>query len=81
MGGGTLGGVHDRDRSRRLRTESEAARAAESRDDPHAANEAWRRYRLIQDAGRDPDDLLREGIELSRVALRLAGAAAEPRID
>jgi len=71
--------VPDPERSRRLRIEAESARAAESRGDPWSANEAWRRYRLIQDAGRDPDDLLREGIELSRVAQRLADAPLRPR--
>jgi len=56
----------------RLAATGEAARAAESRGDDHAANEAWRRYRLIEDAMRDPDELLTEGVTLSRVAQRLA---------
>jgi hypothetical protein len=47
------------------------ARAAEDRGDEAAANEAWRRYRLIRDAQRDPDELLAEGIELSAIALAL----------
>jgi len=56
----------------RLAAAGEAARAAESRGDEPAANEAWRRYRLIEDAMRDPDELLAEGVALSRVAQRLA---------
>ncbi len=48
------------------------AHAAEARGDEAAANEAWRRYRLIRDAQRDPDDLLAEGIELSAIAIALA---------
>ena len=45
---------------------------AESLGDESAANEAWRRYRLIKDAARDPDELLTEGIALSKQALALA---------
>jgi hypothetical protein len=41
------------------------AHLAEQRRDEPAAGEAWRRYRLIRDAARDPDDLLAEGIALS----------------
>jgi hypothetical protein len=48
------------------------ARAAEARRDERAAGEAWRRYRLIRDAGRDPEELLAEGIALSNQALALA---------
>jgi hypothetical protein len=42
------------------------------RGDEAAASDAWRRYRLIRDAARDPDDLLAEGIALSEQALALA---------
>lgn len=56
----------------RLSAAGETARAAESRGDERAANEAWRRYRLIEDAMRDPDELLAEGVAFSRVAQRLA---------
>jgi negative regulator of sigma E activity len=52
-----------------------AAHLAERRRDELAAGEAWRRYRLIRDAARDPDDLLAEGIALSEQAARLAEAA------
>jgi hypothetical protein len=53
--------------------------AAEARGDEAAVNEAWRRYRLISDAARDPDELLAEGITLSVFALELAGAAAREK--
>lgn len=48
------------------------AREAEARRDGWAANELWRRYELVRDAGRDPDELLAEGVALSRVAMNLA---------
>ncbi len=51
---------------------ADAARAAEARHDDAAAGEAWRRYRLIRDAARDPDELLAEGVALSEQAARLA---------
>ncbi len=61
-----------RSHAERLTATGEAARAADSRGDVPAANEAWRRYRLIEDAMRDPNELLAEGMALSRVAQRLA---------
>lgn len=39
-----------------------------------AANEAWRRYRLISDTARDPDELLAEGIALSQMGIELAAS-------
>lgn len=48
--------------------------AEERRDDAAAAAE-WRRYRLIRDATRDPDELLAEGIALSVKAIELAAAS------
>jgi negative regulator of sigma E activity len=51
---------------------AEVARAAEARGQDKAAGEAWRRYRLIRDAARDPDELLAEGVALSRSAIELA---------
>jgi hypothetical protein len=55
----------------RLANAASAAKAAEARgDDPVAARE-WRRYRLIEDASRDPEDLLTEGVALSIAALTL----------
>lgn len=60
----------------RLEAVAAEARSAEARGDEAAVNAAWRRYRLISDAARDPDELLAEGIALSVFALGLAGAAA-----
>lgn len=60
--------------ARRLEQAAQAARDAERRGDDGAATEAWRRYRLIRDAARDPDELLAEGIALSVQALALADA-------
>jgi negative regulator of sigma E activity len=51
---------------------AEVARAAEACGEDEAAGEAWRRYRLIRDAARNPDELLAEGIALSRSAIELA---------
>lgn len=60
------------DVSQRLEKVASAARAAEARRDDAAVGEAWRRYRLIRDGARDPDELLAEGVELSRQAIELA---------
>jgi hypothetical protein len=59
----------------RLAVASTRARAAEARGDDVLAGEEWRRYRLIQDAARDPDELLAEGIALSVRAIKLAAAS------
>jgi hypothetical protein len=58
-------------RERLKRTAGEAHRA-EEQDDFAAANEAWRRYRLISDTLRDPEELLAEGVAISETALALA---------
>jgi hypothetical protein len=50
------------------------AREAESHGDDARAGEEWRRYRLIEDASRDPDELLAKGIALSVQAAELASA-------
>lgn len=50
------------------------AKGAESRSDYGLANAEWRRYRLIQDAARDPEELLAEGIDLSVRAMALAAS-------
>ncbi len=55
--------------TRRLDEVSQAARAAEARGESAVAGEAWRRYRLIRDASRDPDELLAEGIALSQTTI------------
>jgi hypothetical protein len=51
---------------------AEAAHSAEAVGEEAAANEAWRRYRRIRDAARDPEALLVEGIALSEQACALA---------
>jgi hypothetical protein len=56
----------------RLSEASARARDAEARGDDELAGEEWRRYRLIRDANRDPDDLLAEGIALSAWAIKFA---------
>jgi hypothetical protein len=58
----------------RLTEAAARARGAEARGDDARAGEEWRRYRLIRDAARDPDDLLAEGIALSLQAADLASA-------
>ena len=63
----------------RLQEASREARAAEARGEDAAAGEAWRRYRLVRDAARDPDELLAEGIALSRSAIVLAAPDRNPR--
>ncbi|HET6447544.1 MAG TPA: hypothetical protein VFG31_00440 [Conexibacter sp.] len=73
-----LGPVTPR-QEQRFQQAARDARAAEARGDDVAANAAWRRYRLIQDASRDPDELLAEGIALSNMAMELAGAGRVPR--
>jgi hypothetical protein len=55
----------------RLAAAARAAKAAEGRADDAVAGREWRLYRLIEDAGRDPEDLLDEGIALSVRALTL----------
>ena len=58
----------------RLTEAGARAREAEARGDDARAGEEWRRYRLIKDASRDPDELLAEGIALSLQAAELASA-------
>ena len=59
------------DQQRRLAQAAADAHAAIERGDHGAANDAWRRYVLIADALRDPQDLLDEGVALSKVAIDL----------
>jgi hypothetical protein len=56
---------------RRLERFSQLACTAEAAGDDAAAGEAWRGYRLVRDATRDPDELLAEGIALSERALEM----------
>ena len=65
-------GVTEEQRSLELRRLAQAAREAGERGDGWRAGELWRRYELVRDAGRDPDELLAEGVALSRVAMDLA---------
>jgi hypothetical protein len=64
----------DADAPHRLAEAGARARAAEAHGDDGLAGEEWRRYRLIKDASRDPDELLSEGIALSVQAAELAAA-------
>lgn len=66
-------------RARELERLAAAACAAGEGGDGWHAGELWRRYELVRDAGRDPDELLAEGLALSRVAMDLAEQA--PPLD
>lgn len=59
------------DQAERLAEAAKAAKAAEGRGDDVSAAREWRRYRLIEDAARDPEELLAEGIALSVAAVSL----------
>jgi hypothetical protein len=59
------------DQRRRLQQAAAAAHSAQDRGDHWAANAAWRRYVLIEDTLRDPQELLDEGVALSKVAIDL----------
>lgn len=56
----------------RLAETGSGARTAEARGNDALSNEEWRRYRLIEDGARDPDELLAEGIALSALAAEVA---------
>jgi len=64
--------VTPQERERELGRLAHQVREAESRRDGWAANELRRRYELVRDGGRDPDELLAEGIALSEFAIELA---------
>jgi len=59
----------------RLTEAADRAKRAERHGDDSLAAREWRSYRLIQDAARDPEELLAEGIDLSLRAIRLADAS------
>ena len=63
------------ERDTRLAELAADAHAADARGDGWTAGELWRRDELVRDGGRDPDELLAEGIALSQVALELAQRA------
>jgi hypothetical protein len=67
--------VTKNERNARLAELAADARAAEASGDGWTAGELWRCYELVRDGGRDPDELLTEGIALSQVALELAQRA------
>ncbi|HEV2858262.1 MAG TPA: hypothetical protein VGW80_07660 [Solirubrobacterales bacterium] len=48
------------------------AKRAEVQGDDGLAGAEWRRYRLIKDVTRDPDELLAEGVAISQIAIDLA---------
>ena len=50
---------------------AKGAREAEASGNDARAGEEWRRYRLIRDASRAPDELLADGIDLSVRAAEL----------
>jgi hypothetical protein len=60
------------DAQHRLQEAGNNAKRAEGRGDDRLAAAEWRRYRLIKDATRDPDELLKEGVALSAAAIKLA---------
>jgi hypothetical protein len=66
----------DVDHVQRLADAAQAARDAEASGDDIVAAREWRRFRLIEDAGRDPEELLAEGIALSVAAQALIEPAS-----
>jgi hypothetical protein len=64
------------DFQKRLKEAGASAKRAEEQGDDGLAAAEWRRYRLIEDATRDPDELLAEGVALSESAIELA---SQPR--
>ena len=74
----TLGIVTPSERTERLAVLAAEARAAQEAGRGWEAGEAWRRYELVRDGGRDPDELLTEGVALSRMAIALLAQAERP---
>jgi hypothetical protein len=60
------------DAAKRLEEAAANAKRAEGQGDAGLAAAEWRRYRLIKDATRDPDELLSEGVGISQIAVELA---------
>jgi len=71
--------VTDAERRRRLADLAARAVAAGERGDGWAAGAAWRDYELVRDGGRDPDELLAEGLALSAMAVELAAQSGRPQ--
>jgi hypothetical protein len=63
------------DQAERLAKAATAAKAAEEHGEDLVAAREWRRFRLIEDAGRDGEDLLEEGIALSVAAMALVDSS------
>lgn len=63
------------ERAQELQRLAADARLAGERGDGWTAGELWRRYELVRDGGRDPDELLAEGVALSQMAIELARQA------
>jgi len=63
------------ERSERLALLASRAGRAEEAGRGWEAGKLWREYELVRDGGRDPEDLLAEGIALSRMAIDLASQA------
>jgi hypothetical protein len=74
-----LRAVDHNQRRRRLAELTAIAEEAEQRGDGWAAGDAWRAYELVRDAGRDPDELLAEGVALSALAIELASESESRR--
>lgn len=64
--------MRDDERRRRLRELGARAEAALEAGDDWEANELLRQRRLVDDGGRDPEELLTEGMSLVRMAASLA---------
>jgi hypothetical protein len=64
------------DQDVRLDRTASAARLAEAAGNDALAGREWRRFRLIEDASRDAEELLAEGIALSVASLALAESLA-----
>jgi len=60
------------DAQQRLEEAGVNAKRAEDQGDDGLAAVEWRRYRLIKNVTRDPDELLAEGIAISQMAIELA---------
>lgn len=65
----------DAERSERLALLAARARRADEAGRGWEAGELWREYELVRDGGREPEDLLAEGLALSRMAVDLAAQA------
>lgn len=65
-------------REARLAELAAEAVAAGARGEGWVGNELWREYELVKDGGRDPDELIAEGVALSYMAMDLAAQTGRP---